>query len=346
MVLKENFNYYQTYINLVCKIWSRDDYCLYTLNKYIMNNFKNLTSLKKKINYLYHKNYNFYMVSLISKALTSRKHKLNEKQGFFLVKTAMYFVYFIRKKSHQSKRSYDSVFNYYLGNNKNKSLLLFNYKFKKSANIKNFVVSQLKQVEKIHLTKLKLNKMLISGFNLNLKLIFIPIHLPFILFKYFYYARQEKFGHLPKNKLYSPILRNLIFLSVISFFTYRSELLLNYLSLRVAKIKHKKGHMPLFYMIYNVFSVLKSKKYNPNFIGFRFYIHGKVAGKMKTKPIKFKFGNIKLKSLSTKIDYSEQTITTKFGLIGLKLWLVYRNEEDNDYEDENQNNDKKHKIIL
>jgi small subunit ribosomal protein S3 len=80
------------------------------------------------------------------------------------------------------------------------------------------------------------------------------------------------------------------------------------------------------------FNVRKSLKIITNLIkrknslvnGIAIKISGRIRGKARAKSMFIKEGKIALQSLNTKIDYSLAKVITKFGVVGIKVWIAIK----------------------
>lgn len=114
------------------------------------------------------------------------------------------------------------------------------------------------------------------------------------------------------------------FLIFISFMFFTGIYLLIYLSLFIKKI-NKKMHYKYVFSYLGLIKKLFLKQLIP-LLGFKFKIMGRLGGSLRKKCILYKIGRINLFSLNCKINYTNELIVTKYGVMGLKLWLCDLND--------------------
>lgn len=73
-----------------------------------------------------------------------------------------------------------------------------------------------------------------------------------------------------------------------------------------------------------IIQVILSKTKDINLKGLKIQISGRLNGIEKAKTEWYKQGSIPLNTLMTKIEYTSKNIITKYGSIGIKIWLVNR----------------------
>ena len=70
--------------------------------------------------------------------------------------------------------------------------------------------------------------------------------------------------------------------------------------------------------------MLLSKKKNSNLNGIAIKISGRIKGRARAKSMFIKEGKIALQSLNTKIDFGTSKVITKFGVVGIKVWVAIK----------------------
>ena len=70
-----------------------------------------------------------------------------------------------------------------------------------------------------------------------------------------------------------------------------------------------------------------TKKKSSNINGIAIKISGRIKGKARAKSMFIKEGKIALQSLNTKIDYGVSKVITKFGVVGIKVWIAIKNKK-------------------
>lgn len=70
-----------------------------------------------------------------------------------------------------------------------------------------------------------------------------------------------------------------------------------------------------------------AKKKTSNINGIAIKISGRIKGRARAKSMFIKEGKIALQSLNTKIDYGNSKVITKFGVVGIKVWIAIKNKK-------------------
>ena len=65
-------------------------------------------------------------------------------------------------------------------------------------------------------------------------------------------------------------------------------------------------------------------KKDPNVEGFKISCSGRLQGVEMAKIETFKFGKISLHVFTSKVDYAEARALTTFGILGVKVWICYK----------------------
>ena len=70
-----------------------------------------------------------------------------------------------------------------------------------------------------------------------------------------------------------------------------------------------------------------AKKKTSHINGIAIKISGRIKGRARAKSMFIKEGKIALQSLNTKIDYGNSKVITKFGVVGIKVWIAIKNKK-------------------
>lgn len=124
---------------------------------------------------------------------------------------------------------------------------------------------------------------------------------------------------ISKKKLY-------ILLTGLSFF--KSFILNLYISDIIKSTKNKK-HIKNLISFFSLIKTLFNKQIIP-FSGFKFFISGRLNGKLRKGSFGFKLGIIKLMTLDTFVNYSCDIVYTQYGSFCLKSWLCESSIEYNE----------------
>jgi hypothetical protein len=87
---------------------------------------------------------------------------------------------------------------------------------------------------------------------------------------------------------------------------------------RLQKNKHSK----FIFFIKFLFKEILSIK-NPNILGVKFIMNGKIRGKEKTSTLKFLLGKIPIQTIESNIKFSKLHVYTLYGVFGFNLWINY-----------------------
>ena len=174
--------------------------------------------------------------------------------------------------------------------------------------------------------KLKIKK--ITGL---IKLKAFSLYISNLIKKYFFYFFYIKINHvllqkgimfkyklLNKNHLDSILLFKTLVLSII----YNNTIILgNYLTGIITMAKNHKKTLSEFIFLLDSFYFTNIIK----LVGLQLKLNGKLSGKMRTSKYKYKIGKVQLQSLNIKLNYHLGISYTKFGIIGVKVWLLNGN---------------------
>jgi len=112
---------------------------------------------------------------------------------------------------------------------------------------------------------------------------------------------------------YHPYFLLLPFLKYVTFLG-NASLLVRYLVLQTQK---NYRHNSFFTFLQNFLTLKKL----PNCLGLKIKYKGRINGSQRKKQKKFIIGRVPLSTLQLKIDYAQQHAFTKYGVIGIKVWL-------------------------
>nr|QJF58210.1 ribosomal protein S3 [Corallina officinalis] len=195
--------------------------------------------------------------------------------------------------------------------------------YKRRIQIYKYICYYVKHVLRSH--KLLLNKINIRCINQQ---VLITVSL---------FCLQPNFNLLNKNFLLNTIfnwLRTPLILHFYQTFSLNSSsfLLSNYITYLI-----KEKNISAKKLLQQVYLLLKSQSKNPKLVytisgvrivnlkGFKIQFSGcfEASRSQMAKIIKCNFGSVPLTKLNGFIDYSSNTVFTKFGTCGLKIWLFY-----------------------
>lgn len=87
---------------------------------------------------------------------------------------------------------------------------------------------------------------------------------------------------------------------------------------------NRKYHKKFFSFIFK--DLKKVCHFNKSFLeGFRIQLKGKLNGKMRSKKLLYKYGKNSLNCLNYPIYYSYLPMKTRYGIFGIRVWLIYKN---------------------
>jgi len=113
-----------------------------------------------------------------------------------------------------------------------------------------------------------------------------------------------------------------------------SNIFIYNLALIFSRLK-KKRHNKFLTFIKNLFILLikiipnklKFSKLNFKIAGLKFILKGKIGGKTRTKNQIITVGNISNQWLGKNVDFSKISVTTSYGVYGMKLWIYRSNKQ-------------------
>jgi len=205
-----------------------------------------------------------------------------------------------------------------------------NFNFKKFKTLIHYKKKNYKFFKKLKLYKKIFNFLIIKRIKIFLYLKYLNIKISKMYSNYCFKVYFFPFNYL-KNlnksslKLYKNFLKNnklkkiskLIIFSVINRNSFvLSRLILNFLFKR-------KNHKKYINFIINDLKFLLNL--NKFFLGFKIQLKGKLNGKLRSKVFSSKTGNVPLSTCKSLISYNYLPMKTRFGIFGIKVWLVYKN---------------------
>lgn len=196
--------------------------------------------------------------------------------------------------------------------NKNLSTCKYNYKLllnnllkkkRSKFTIKNLIIRLKKLTKyKIYITVLKLNKFfLMRPYNIR------------------YYEVINKFVNFKKYRYFY----NTIYIVDVSLFLRNSQFLVDYLSIQFSRFRIKYVYYVSF--ITEVLRYYKKERYKGILKGLRLRISGKVKGRKKNMAdyILIQIGRLGILTLNSVVKYAFSFSATRYGVLGIKLWLTY-----------------------
>ena len=280
---------YQLYLNNYLKS-NKFVLCYFKTYKYINFFLKNV---KQKLNFYIKKKTNYYLKFL------NRYYYLQK------LKNQIYLLYSILSYVHLS------TFNYFFYLNQ-----FFNY-FKKTLKLKKKkkIIKHYYQIlilkKKETSLELLINTWFKYKWNIYLNNIFNNLNFNKFLNRFDNQTttKQNKRQQI-KIKKYN--------LLIYSYFLFKNtKLICKHLGASLLKTnRHVKNIQFLLNRLYYLYyqKIL-------NFMGFKFYLSGKLNGKMKRQKYSYKIGKMLLQVINLKILYTFFNLYTKFGVFSIKVWL-------------------------
>lgn len=113
-----------------------------------------------------------------------------------------------------------------------------------------------------------------------------------------------------------------LFLSPINNVVYNAKMLADFMA---NEIKKRKPYLPV---IQNIFKKLTLKQgsslLKSSIIGIKIHCAGRLNGVDRARTAKMSWGQLPLNKLTAEIDYAKSTAFTKFGTIGIKVWVAFK----------------------
>lgn len=246
--------------------------------------------------------------------------KIKEEHSFFLFKN--YFIVNVLNKLFLKNNLFllncqlfqtSSLIHFYLS--------YINLKTKKSKNNSNIEISLfLRKIFKI-LNSYTNNKLSFYIILQNVQKYLIQLK----RFLSFSSIKKSVFSKIKKYQMKYKFLKNL--LQIFFFVMIKSnsaQLLSNYFSY-ICKIKiHKKDHLNFFKLFKIIIQkIIKSKI--STVLGIKILLSGRINGLSRSRTKLFQYGNIPTNTFSCKIDYACKTSFSVNGTLGVKVWILNKN---------------------
>ena len=280
---------YQSYLNNYLRS-NKFILCYFKTYKY-MNFF--VKNVKQKCNFYIKKKINYYFKFI------------NNYNYLQKIKNQIYILYNLLSHNHSSSSNYFFYFNQFFNYFQNVSKL----KYKTIVN-KNYHQILILKKEETSL-ELLINIWFKYKWNIYLNNIFNNLNFNKFLNRFDNQTttKQNKKQQI-KIKKYN--------LLIYSYFLFKNtKLICKHLAGSLLKTnRHIKNIQFLLNRIYYLYyqKIL-------NFMGFKFYLSGKLNGKMKRQKYSYKIGKMLLQVINFKIMYSFFNLYTKFGVFSIKIWL-------------------------
>jgi ribosomal protein S3 len=114
-----------------------------------------------------------------------------------------------------------------------------------------------------------------------------------------------------------------IYYTPITTYFYDAQLLSNFI---VKELYYNKKPLSVFKNILKKREDLLITSYLiPLISGIKYEIAGRIKGVDRARTIKFLWGSVSLNKLVQKISYVKNTVFTKEGTLGIKVWIAYNN---------------------
>lgn len=173
--------------------------------------------------------------------------------------------------------------------------------FKRKIKLKkiNFIL----KIKKLSLmSEIILNSYLYNTYKIIIKTTFKNLlynRFPF-LFKYLKYNNSKKNIYL-----------------LLTGFIFNKSTLINIYIINLIKNTKNKKHIKNLMVFINIMKSLFEKQFI-SFSGYKFFISGRLNGKLRKSSFGFKLGSLKLLSFSTNVNYSCDIIHTQYGCFSVK----------------------------
>lgn len=161
--------------------------------------------------------------------------------------------------------------------------------------------------QNLNINKIKFKRNLVNFF----LIIYIYTLFPYLIEKKLYLQNiSKKFLRLLKSKY----IISINFIKILNPFT-KANLLANAISQQIKNRVSFNRILQLFVLKKNLIKIF----------GIKIQISGRINGREKAKTEWYKKGCIPLQTLLANIEYSQKVVPTKYGSIGIKLWLFKKN---------------------
>jgi len=136
----------------------------------------------------------------------------------------------------------------------------------------------------------------------------------------FSYPKQQEFQYLIENFVKTKIF---IYYIPITTYFYDAQLLSNYI---VKEINNNKKPLMVFKnIIKKKEELLTNSLLIQKISGIKYEIAGRIKGVDRARTQKFLWGSVSLNKISQKISYAKNTVFTKEGTLGIKVWIAFNN---------------------
>nr|YP_009121389.1 ribosomal protein S3 [Thecamonas trahens]AJF36632.1 ribosomal protein S3 [Thecamonas trahens] len=113
-----------------------------------------------------------------------------------------------------------------------------------------------------------------------------------------------------------------IFISSINNELYNAKLLSNFIADNLTKLRN---YSSIFQSILRNLNINKgSIKLQRAIQGIKVHLSGRLNGVDRARTVKFNWGSLPLNTLKTKIEFAKNTAYTKYGTIGIKVWIAFK----------------------
>lgn len=274
--------------------------------------------------------------------------KKNQKKIINKIKTTKLFSLFNPDFSNKNINFYlenDTTFNFKIKEKEVNFPILKNKA--KFLNIEeNYVIS--KNVKKQRkprkaLTIFKIKQSLQCFTNSKISIVFIDL-LKYIKF-YTFYRKIPKLNYkqnvILKNKLVLPknsfkqfifkierrnrrhvtLIRDVLNILYISFCLKQPQMLVRFLGYQLMKTSRKKKHTKLLKVLWSGMRVLMS--IHKDVLGFKIKMKGRINGKRRARFEIKRYGTLPLQKQTANISYGSSYGITKYGSLGIKIWIYY-----------------------
>lgn len=103
-----------------------------------------------------------------------------------------------------------------------------------------------------------------------------------------------------------------------------AELLVSFISFWIAEVNQHKTFLEFVEGVIHCFfhSIEKNNKLK----GVKILVKGRIQGMDRSRKTWISVGTIPLHTISANVDYAQSSSVTRYGIIGLKVWLFYTNK--------------------
>ena len=112
-----------------------------------------------------------------------------------------------------------------------------------------------------------------------------------------------------------------IFITSINNTLYNAQLLSNSIA---ENLTNRKNYSFIFQQILRDLTKNKgSETLQKNIKGIKIHLSGRLNGVDRARTVKFNWGSLPLNTLKTKMEFAKNTAFTKYGTIGIKVWIAF-----------------------